>query len=226
MLFFYSYLINLVKFVPTAQRYSLLDNGNAQLFEQILVTNNQANQRLVAGIQYARMSADFPEIFRNDSNRPERVSTQDPVVAYFSLDAPPVCSAATPVVSSLLPLDRRLRPVGIANITDADNEPVTVTVTGICQDEAANFEGISAYAIDGRGVGTSTALVRSELGGTRRNPSNGRVYHIFFSASDGHPGGVCSGEVKVGVPLAANQAPIDGGALFNSTGPGACAQGR
>jgi hypothetical protein len=33
------------------------------------------------------MDADFPEVYRNDPNRPERVSDHDPFVAYFSLAA-------------------------------------------------------------------------------------------------------------------------------------------
>ena len=38
-------------------------------------------------LQYGRMDADFPEVYRNDPNRPERVSDHDPLVAYFSLAA-------------------------------------------------------------------------------------------------------------------------------------------
>jgi len=47
---------------------------------------------------------------------------------------------------------------------------------------------------------------------------NGRVYHIRFTAKDGH-GGVCSGEVLVGVPKSQGSGgpPVDGGALFDST---------
>lgn len=219
-------LTNLVELLPAAQRYSLLDNGNAQAFQHVLVSNNQPSQVLVAGLEYGRVNADFPEIFRNDVTRPERTSTQDPVVGYFSLDVPPVCSAARPVASAVRPIDHRLRSVGIAGVTDADNDPVQVTVTGICQDEDPNLEGIPAYAVDGSGIGTGTARVRSEFSGTRRNPSNGRVYHIYFSASDGQPGGACTGEVKLGVPVVAGGAAVDGGALFNSLGPGACVTGR
>ena len=54
--------------------------------------------------------------------------------------------------------------------------------------------------------------------GTEKTPGNGRVYHIYFTGSDGR-GGSCTGEVKVGVPhdqSAASQPPVDDGPLYNS----------
>ena len=54
----------------------------------------------------------------------------------------------------------------------------------------------------------------------RDGGGNGRVYHISFTASDDHSNS-CSGEVLVGVPK--NQgnkgAPVDDGALYDSTDP-------
>lgn len=62
----------------------------------------------------------------------------------------------------------------------------------------------------------SIAEVRAERGGL----GNGRYYHIFFTADDGY-GGSCSGEVLVGVLLndGENGAPVDDGALYDSTLP-------
>jgi hypothetical protein len=42
------------------------------------------------------------------------------------------------------------------------------------------------------------------------------VYHISFTADDGH-GGFCSDEVLVGVPHDKKATPVDDGALFDST---------
>jgi hypothetical protein len=65
-------------------------------------------------------------------------------------------------------------------------------------------------------VGTPTAEVRAE----RDGGGNGRVYHISFTADDGH-GGTCSGEVLVGVPhdQGVEGDPADDGALYDSTIP-------
>jgi hypothetical protein len=42
------------------------------------------------------------------------------------------------------------------------------------------------------------------------------VYHIGFSAADGH-GGSCLGKVLVGVPHDIKDTPVDDGALYDST---------
>ena len=36
-------------------------------------------------LEYARNNADFPEVYRSDANRPERLSDHDPIVAYFNV---------------------------------------------------------------------------------------------------------------------------------------------
>jgi hypothetical protein len=40
----------------------------------------------LGGFGYARLNADFPQIYRNDENRVERFSDHDAAIAYFSLD--------------------------------------------------------------------------------------------------------------------------------------------
>src|SRR5437899_11751354 len=99
---------------------------------------------------------------RNDPNRPERISDHDPLVAYVSLDAAPDCTTATanpPTVSATV--DHALRSIAIANVGDAEGDPIAITIDAICQDESTTSEGIPAYAIDGAGLGSSVASVRS-----------------------------------------------------------------
>lgn len=57
--------------------------------------------------------------------------------------------------------------------------------------------------------GTSTAQVRAE----RRGNGNGRVYTIYFTATDGR-GGVAQGNVKVKVPKNPNSNAIDDGRTY------------
>ena len=113
-----------------------------------------------------------------------------------------------------------MRPVVIGNVTDPDHDPVTLTVTAICQDEAPDINH-PTHGVDALGVGTPDAAVRAEFSAAPGQPSNGRVYHIFFDADDGK-GGMCAGEVKVNVPVSPNRPAIDGGALYDSTTGGAC----
>lgn len=80
-------LINLIDELPADQRYSFSFDGNAQALDHILV--NASMHPRVARCAYARSNADFPESFRNNFNRPERISDHDAPVAYFTLNVAP-----------------------------------------------------------------------------------------------------------------------------------------
>src|SRR5439155_893837 len=75
-------LTDLLDMAPAAERYSFSFDGNAQVLDHELITQNLLAR--FDSIQYARNDADFPESFRNDPNRPERISDHDMPVAYFS----------------------------------------------------------------------------------------------------------------------------------------------
>ncbi|MBC7796027.1 MAG: nuclease, partial [Pyrinomonadaceae bacterium] len=77
-------LVDLVNFIPANQRYSYSFAGNAQILDHFLVTQNFV--RHAARFGYARMNADFPETYRSDANRAERLSDHDAAIGYFSFD--------------------------------------------------------------------------------------------------------------------------------------------
>ena len=77
-------LTDLIELVPAPQRYSYSFNGNAQAIDHELV--NAPLLKHFSKLVYARTNADFPETYRNDSSRPERISDHDPAVAYFTFD--------------------------------------------------------------------------------------------------------------------------------------------
>lgn len=77
-------LTNLVDLIKTDQKYSYTFDGNAQILDHFLVTD--AMKKHLVGFGYARINADFPEIYRNDATRVERFSDHDAAIAYFSFD--------------------------------------------------------------------------------------------------------------------------------------------
>jgi predicted extracellular nuclease len=81
---------DLVSTLPHDQQYSYVFNGSAQVLDHVVV--NPALLSKLSRFAYARNDADFPEVFRNDPNRPERISDHDMPVAYFTLPeaTPPV----------------------------------------------------------------------------------------------------------------------------------------
>jgi hypothetical protein len=132
----------------------------------------------------------------------------------LSQNQPPVCNAAEASIATRWSPNHQLVPIDILGVTDPDGAPVTITVDGIFQDEPGNGLGDGDTAPDGAGAGTSVAQIRAE----RAGGGNGCFYQISFTADDGN-GGECQGSVLVGVPKsqAKNGAPVDDGALFDST---------
>lgn len=129
---------------------------------------------------------------------------------------PPDCTGAYASLDTIWPPNHKFVAVDVLGVTDPDGDDVTITIDSIYQDEPVDSTGDGSFVPDGQGVGNTTAEVRAERDGS----GNGRVYHIGFTADDGK-GGTCSGEVLVGVPKSQgkNGAPVDDGALYDSTVP-------
>jgi hypothetical protein len=125
---------------------------------------------------------------------------------------PPVCTGAVARPSRIWPPNHQQVNVAIVGVNDPDGDPVTIRVVRILQDEPTNGPSDGNTPIDGGGVGTSTPWVRAE----RSAQGNGRVYEIFFVATDAR-GAACSGSVKVGVPKEVKSAVIDSGVRYDST---------
>jgi VCBS repeat-containing protein len=132
----------------------------------------------------------------------------------------PVCTAAAASQTLLWPPNHQLETINVLGVTDpVEGTATTITITSIWQDEPINAEGDGNTAIDGFGVGTSTAQVRSERSGNKRVPGDGRAYYIFFTGTDAG-GATCTGSVKVGVPhdQGNGNTVVEGGPLYKSTG--------
>jgi len=105
--------------------------------------------------------------------------------------------------------------VAVMGVTASGGAPVTITITGIMQDESVDGPGAGQTCPDAVGVGTAVALLRAERSGN----GDGRVYHVSFLADDGH-GGQCVGTVTVCAPLQRTiPTCVDEGSLFDSTSP-------
>jgi predicted extracellular nuclease len=81
---------DLVTTLPHDQQYSYDFNGSHQVLDHVVVNSTLLSK--LSHFAIARNDADFPEVFRNDPNRPERISDHDMPVAYFTLPeaTPPV----------------------------------------------------------------------------------------------------------------------------------------
>lgn len=121
-------------------------------------------------------------------------------------------SYARAVPASVWPPNHKMTPIAIAGITDPNDDALTITITGVTQDEPVDGLGDGDTSPDAV-VDGANVLLRLERAGN----GNGRVYEIRFTADDGD-GGACSGSVKVTVPYSRNQADpaVDDGQVYNS----------
>jgi hypothetical protein len=105
---------------------------------------------------------------------------------------PPLdCSLAVASPDRAWPPQNQFVPVNVVGVTDPNGGTVTITITGIWQDEPV---GKGQHSPDGK-ISGSIAEVRAE----RDQNGNGRVYTIYYTANS-TSGASCSGLVKVGVP--------------------------
>lgn len=127
---------------------------------------------------------------------------------------PPDCSAAAASLAELWPPNHKFRNVTVNGVTDPDGDVVTITITGVSQDEPLNGLGDGNTCPDAV-IGAGSVDLRAERTGTSKD---GRVYHVAFTADDGN-GGKCKGSVTVCVPH--DQRPghvcVDQGPLYDST---------
>jgi len=125
------------------------------------------------------------------------------------------CTNAAASQGVIWPPDHKMVSETIYGVTtDPSLSILSITITGIQQDEPVNARGDGNTTPDGNGVGTNTAYVRAERGG----PGTGRIYFISFSAQDSG-GNVCSGTVMAYVPHDQGQGfnPVDTGEKYDST---------
>lgn len=131
---------------------------------------------------------------------------------------PPDCSTVTASPNILWPPNHKFRVVTLSGATDPDGDEVTLTITGVTQDEPLNGVADGNTSPDAEaGPQPNNVRLRAERSGR----GDGRVYRISFTGSDGK-GGTCADTVTVGVPhdMGKGSTPIDSAPpSYNSFGP-------
>jgi predicted extracellular nuclease len=117
---------DLVSTLPHDQQYSYDFNGSHQVLDHVVVNPTLLSK--LSRFAIARNDADFPEVFRNDPNRPERISDHDMPVAYFTLPeaTPPVLHLPADITAEATSAAGAIVSY-IATATDAVDTDVTVT---------------------------------------------------------------------------------------------------
>jgi hypothetical protein len=130
------------------------------------------------------------------------------------LNEPPDCTPVRPSLATIGPVDHKWRLVRLSGATDPDGDPVSLTVTGVTQDEPLLGAGTGAKSPDAAlGATTDRVYLRQE----RAGGDDGRVYTVSFEGSDGR-GGTCAGTVTVTVDKSASKPAVDSGQDYNALG--------
>ena len=120
------------------------------------------------------------------------------------LNRPPDCSGVDPSKTELRPPNHRFDAVTLSGATDPDGEAVSVSVTGVTQDEPVSAQGDNTSPDARPGAGVDEILLRAE-----HNPkADGRTYRVGFRVTDVR-GGTCDGEASVSVPRNPHSAAVD-----------------
>ncbi len=140
------------------------------------------------------------------------VRTSSPESSWmFGRNRAPVVSAAAVNPVTLSPVDGELHLVTLRGIGDPDGDAVTLTITGITQDEAPEALSRNRNALVGPGPDQVRLRAQRALFG------DGRVYRISFRATDAS-GATSMGSVLVGVAAPGGGPATDSGQKFDAMG--------
>ena len=104
----------------------------------------------------------------------------------------------------------------VLGVTDPNGDTVTITITGIFQDEPVGRQKSSSPDAIIPHPNFNSAEIRVERDGN----GDGRVYHVVFTASDGRGGSCNNGQVRIGIvphDQSIDLDFVDGGPLYDST---------
>jgi predicted extracellular nuclease len=124
-------LTDLVLSLPANQRWSYVEDGNAQVLDHIVVTSD-----LAAGAQmaFAHLNADFPATAYNDATTAARSSDHDVPVGYFAIPAPVNGAVLNPsaltFTSTIVGTPSNGQIVTLRNVGDTILTITSITATG------------------------------------------------------------------------------------------------
>lgn len=161
--------------------YSYVFEGNVQALDHVLLSTEA--KELLVNLEHARINADFPEIYRNDATRVERLSDHDPAVAYFSFPAdvmPPTIVSVVPSTTTLDSPNHRMQPITLTVDANDNLGLAACVVSNVSSNELADGIGDGRTAVDWSIDGPLSVSLRAERSGT----GTGRIYTITVTCED------------------------------------------
>ncbi len=140
-------LTDLALNLPAAQRWSYVEDGNAQILDHIVVTADLAAAG--AHLAYAHLDSDFPLTAYNDITTPARTSDHDAAVGYFVLPAPVLAGTLTPSTPVAFSSYVGVPSTGqVFTFSNTGEGPVIVTAVTTSGDYAVTSNCVGTLAIN------------------------------------------------------------------------------
>jgi hypothetical protein len=121
-------LTTLVDLLDADQAYSYVFDGSTQALDHVQV--NAPLKKRFTRFHYARNNADFPDSYRNDPSRPERLSDHDMPVAYFAFPGAPTLTLTGPNPMSVECCTSFVDPGAAASDEDLGDLTSSIVVSG------------------------------------------------------------------------------------------------
>ncbi len=143
-------------------------------------------------------------------------ATDEVTINLVNVNDPPSCDLAETSLVRLWPPNHKFVDVAINGVEDPDSgvSGVTLTISGITQDEPINGTGDGDTSPDALIVSDDFEFDRVQLRSERSGNDDGRVYEVSFTATDGIES--CDGSVSIGVPHNRKSTPVDSGQSYSS----------
>jgi uncharacterized protein len=124
-------LTDLTLSLPANQRWSYVEDGNAQVLDHMVVTPELASK---AQLVYAHLNADFPVTSYNDATTAARSSDHDVPVGYFAIPAPisgvVLAPSAVTFPTTLVGVHSNGQTVNFTNVGETPVTITSITATG------------------------------------------------------------------------------------------------
>lgn len=171
-------------------------HGGVSPFGPVVVASGASQTFTItpdAGFRVADVLVDGVSVGAVTTYTFSNVTADHRIAATFApLNSPPDCRQVRAVPVQLWPPNHRLVTVKLAGLADPDGDPVAAKIVRVTQDEPS---GSGPHRPDAVVDSTETCQLLAERDGN----GNGRVYTLWYTASDGR-GGECGGSVQVCVP--------------------------
>jgi cysteine-rich repeat protein len=183
-------------------------------------TGNSASHAFAVHVRYGGATCGNGQVDPGEQCDDGNAAEGDGCASSCAFNQAPDCSGAAASPAFILASStQNFWPIAIAEVSDPDGDSVTITATGVRQDEPVSDLWCPGGTCNDATLAPLTVRAERDTWSEEDPQPDGRVYHITFVARDPH-GAQCTGAVTVCAQRTHNVMSCgDGGPLYDSLVP-------